>query len=62
MTIGLIRPDDGHVFFNGQEATYLPIHARAKLGMGYLAQEPSVFRSLTVEEKYLSHIRNPPNF
>ncbi len=60
MTIGLIRPDDGHVFFNGQEATQLPIHARAKLGMGYLAQEPSVFRSLTVEENILAILETLP--
>jgi lipopolysaccharide export system ATP-binding protein len=50
MTIGLIKPDKGKVFFKGQEVTHLPIHERAKMGMGYLAQEPSVFRHLTVEE------------
>lgn len=53
MTIGLIRPDQGKVFFNGADVTHLPIHKRAKLGMGYLAQEPSVFRNLTVEENIL---------
>lgn len=50
MTIGLIKPDSGKVYFNGQEVTHLPIHQRAKMGMGYLAQEPSVFRLLTVED------------
>lgn len=50
MTIGLIKPDSGKVYFNGQAVTHLPIHARAKMGMGYLAQEPSVFRQLTVED------------
>ena len=50
MTIGLIRPDNGKVFFAGQEVTFLPVHKRARLGMGYLAQEPSVFRQLTVEQ------------
>lgn len=50
MTIGLIRPDSGEVYFNGQNVTRLPIHQRAKMGMGYLAQEPSVFRQLTVED------------
>lgn len=60
MTIGLIRPDDGHVFFNGKEATELPIHERARLGMGYLAQEPSVFRSLTVEENILCVLETLP--
>lgn len=53
MTIGLIRPDTGHVFFNGVDVTYLPIHKRAQMGMGYLAQEPSIFRSLTVEQNIL---------
>ncbi len=53
MTIGLIRPDSGNVFFNGQNVTRMPIHERAKMGMGYLAQEPSVFRHLTVEENIL---------
>ncbi len=53
MTIGLISPDDGHVFFNNQEVTHLPIHERARMGMGYLAQEPSVFRNLSVEENIL---------
>lgn len=50
MTIGLIHPDDGSVFFKGHHVTSFPIHKRAQLGMGYLAQEPSVFRSLTVED------------
>lgn len=53
MTIGLIKPDAGHVFFKGSEVTHLPIHKRAKMGMGYLAQEPSVFRDLTVRENLL---------
>lgn len=53
MTIGLIRPDSGRVFFNDIDVTYQPIHKRAQMGMGYLAQEPSVFRSLTVEQNIL---------
>jgi lipopolysaccharide export system ATP-binding protein len=53
MTMGLIHPDDGKVLFKGHNATSLPIHKRAQLGMGYLAQEPSVFRSLSVEENIL---------
>lgn len=53
MTIGLIRPDQGNVFFQGKDITFLPIHKRAKMGMGYLAQEPSIFCSLTVEENLL---------
>jgi lipopolysaccharide export system ATP-binding protein len=50
MMIGLIQPDKGRVFFNGQEITHLPVHERARMGMGYLAQEPSIFRGLSVEE------------
>ena len=53
MTMGLIRPDKGHIFFQGKDVTSLPIDQRAKMGMGYLAQEPSVFRNLTVEENIL---------
>lgn len=53
MTVGLIKPDAGKVFFNGQDVTNAPMHKRARMGMGYLAQEPSIFRSLTVEENIL---------
>jgi lipopolysaccharide export system ATP-binding protein len=47
---GFIRPDKGHVFFDGEMITNLPIHKRALKGISYLAQEPSVFKKLTVEE------------
>ena len=50
ITMGLIKPDLGKIFFQEKEITHLPIHARAKLGMGYLAQEPSIFRGLSVED------------
>ena len=50
MTIGMITPDGGEVSFNGQDVTRLPMYLRAQRGMGYLAQEPSIFRKLTVEE------------
>ncbi len=53
MTAGLIRPDKGQVFFNGIEVTAWPMYKRAKLGLGYLAQEPSVFRNLSVEENLI---------
>ena len=53
MTMGLIRPDKGKVFFNDVDVTKKPIDERARMGMGYLAQEPSVFRNLTVEENIL---------
>lgn len=54
MTIGLIRPDEGDVFFKGEKISHLPMHLRAKMGLGYLAQEPSIFRHLTVEENILA--------
>ena len=60
MTIGLISPDGGKVIFKDQEITHLPIHKRAKMGMGYLAQEPSIFRSLTVEENILAVLETLP--
>jgi lipopolysaccharide export system ATP-binding protein len=47
---GFIRPDGGRVLLNGEEITRLPIHRRAQKGISYLAQEPSVFKKLTVEE------------
>lgn len=53
LTIGLIRPDNGAVLFKGEDITYLPIHKRAQMGMGYLAQEPSIFRHLSVEDNIL---------
>lgn len=53
MTIGLIQPDGGSVFFNGHDVTQKPIHERARMGMGYLAQEPSIFRNLTVEQNIM---------
>ena len=53
MTIGLIASDGGKVIFQGKDVTSIPIHQRAQMGMGYLAQEPSVFRSLSVEDNIL---------
>lgn len=50
MTIGLIAPDHGSVYFKGQNITSYPVHRRAQLGVGYLAQEPSIFRRLSVED------------
>ncbi|MDW7978961.1 MAG: LPS export ABC transporter ATP-binding protein [Verrucomicrobiales bacterium] len=51
---GLIRPDEGRVEFDGHDVTRLPMHKRARLGLGYLTQEPSVFRKLTVEQNILA--------
>jgi lipopolysaccharide export system ATP-binding protein len=53
MMVGLIRPNRGRIFLNGREITKFPIYQRARLGLGYLAQEPSIFRKLTVEENVL---------
>ena len=60
MTIGLIRPDSGSIFFQKQEITRLPVDKRAKMGMGYLAQEPSIFRALTVEQNILCILETLP--
>ena len=53
IVIGLIRPDGGTVFFKEKDVTRKPVHIRARMGMGYLAQEPSIFQSLTVEQNIL---------
>ncbi len=60
MIIGLIQADSGSVVFNDVDITALPIHKRARLGLGYLAQEPSVFRDLTVEENILCILEAMP--
>ena len=54
MIIGLVRPDQGKVFFSGHEITHMPMHERCRLGLGYLSQEPSVFSDLTVEENIIT--------
>jgi lipopolysaccharide export system ATP-binding protein len=54
MVVGVVRPDEGEVKFLGQEITRMPMHERARLGIGYLTQEPSVFRKLTVEQNILA--------
>jgi lipopolysaccharide export system ATP-binding protein len=54
MVVGIVRPDEGEVLFQGDTITRLPIHERARAGIGYLTQEPSVFRKLTVGENILA--------
>ncbi len=54
MIVGLETPDEGQVFLDGQDITSLPMHLRARLGIGYLPQEASIFRKLTVEENLLA--------
>ena len=50
MIVGMIKPDDGRVLLDGEEITTLPMYKRARRGIGYLPQEPSIFRKLTVEQ------------
>jgi len=54
MVVGVVRPDGGTVKFEDHDVTRKPMHLRARLGMGYLTQEPSVFRKLTVEQNILA--------
>jgi lipopolysaccharide export system ATP-binding protein len=50
MMMGLVRPESGTIFLDGTDVTDLPMHIRARMGLGYLSQEPSVFRKLTVTD------------
>ena len=54
MTVGMIKPNDGEVIFEGRDITKMPMYRRARLGIGYLSQEPSVFQRLTVEQNLLA--------
>lgn len=60
IAIGLITPDGGQIFFNREDITRKAVHLRAKMGIGYLAQEPSVFRSLSVEDNIRSILETIP--
>ena len=60
MITGLITPNEGKVFFDQQEITAMPMFERARLGMGYLAQEPSIFRRLTVEDNIKAILETLP--
>jgi lipopolysaccharide export system ATP-binding protein len=60
LIMGFSRPDSGQVFLKDQDVTHLPVHQRAQLGMGYLAQEPSVFGELTVEENLIAILETLP--
>ncbi|MCF7874961.1 MAG: LPS export ABC transporter ATP-binding protein [Candidatus Omnitrophica bacterium] len=60
MIVGIIPPDNGKILFDNEDITYLPIHLRAKFGIGYLSQEPSVFRKLTVEDNILAILETLP--
>lgn len=61
MVAGLVRPDAGKVTFIGEDITTLPMHLRARLGMGYLPQDESIFRKLTVEDNLLAILETRPH-
>ncbi len=60
MTTGLVIPNAGHIYLGGEEITKLPVYKRARLGIGYLAQEASVFRKMTVEDNLASVLEFAP--
>ena len=60
MTTGLVIPNEGHIYIDGREITKLPVYQRARLGIGYLAQEPSVFRKMSVEDNIMSVLEMRP--
>jgi lipopolysaccharide export system ATP-binding protein len=60
MIIGLVACDQGSIHLNNRDLTPIPMHARARLGLGYLPQEPSVFRRLSVEENILAILETRP--
>jgi lipopolysaccharide export system ATP-binding protein len=60
MITGLIRPDGGEIVLDGRDITPEPMYRRARMGIGYLAQEPSVFRKLTVEENVRAILETLP--
>jgi lipopolysaccharide export system ATP-binding protein len=60
LIVGLIRPEKGNIFFQEEDISNLPMYKRARRGLGYLPQEPSVFRKLTVEENLLAILETLP--
>jgi len=60
MTVGLVPPDAGRVLLGGREISRMPMFKRARLGMGYLPQEPSVFRQMTVADNLLAVLESMP--
>ena len=54
MITGLVRPDSGHIFLDGQDISMLPVYLRARLGLNYLPQETSVFRKLSVQQNIMA--------
>ena len=60
MVVGLVRPDGGKVVFRGEDVTDMPVYMRARRGIGYLAQEPSVFRKLSVRDNVMAILETLP--
>jgi lipopolysaccharide export system ATP-binding protein len=60
MITGMVRPTDGRIFLGDVDITKLPMYKRARLGVGYLSQEPSIFRRLTVEQNILAILETLP--
>ncbi|MCM8757801.1 MAG: LPS export ABC transporter ATP-binding protein [Candidatus Omnitrophica bacterium] len=60
MIVGILKPTKGKIIFDNEDITYLPMHQRARFGIGYLSQEPSIFRKLTVEENIMAILETLP--
>jgi lipopolysaccharide export system ATP-binding protein len=60
MIVGLLHPNEGNIYLNGEDITSLPMYLRARKGIGYLPQEPSVFRKLNVEENLMAILETLP--
>jgi len=60
MIVGLLRPNEGAIRLDGRDITFEPVYRRARLGLGYLSQEPSIFRRLTVRENVLAVLETMP--
>jgi lipopolysaccharide export system ATP-binding protein len=60
MIVGLVRPNGGRVLFDDQEVTDFPMYKRARMGMGYLPQEESIFRKMTVEQNIMAILETTP--
>jgi len=60
MCVGLVKPNGGRVWLDGQDVTRVPMYRRARMGMGYLPQEPSIFRNLTVEQNLMAILQMQP--
>ena len=60
MIVGLVKPDGGNILFDGKDISDLPMYRRARTGIGYLSQEPSIFRKLTVWENIMAILETLP--